>query len=65
MNTEKRELIEAAEAAREALGLLLELIDEAGGEAAEWIDENGAAEHIRKGGTLDEARRALRDMLDS
>lgn len=51
-------LVEAAEALRQAL----RLVDECGGDAAEWLDSQPGSDALPVGGLLDQASTALHQL---
>jgi hypothetical protein len=57
--TELQELQAAIVEAAENLAVAIRLMDQAGGEAAEWLDAQPGADAIPQGGTLDQALAAL------
>ncbi len=57
--TEQQELRAAIVEAAEALAVAIRLMDQVGGDAAEWLDSQPGAEAIPQGGTLDQALAAL------
>jgi hypothetical protein len=57
--TEQQELRAAIVEAAETLAVAIRLMDQAGGDAAEWLDSQEGTEAIPQGGTLDQALAAL------
>ena len=57
--TEQQELRAAIVEAAETLAVAIRLMDQAGGDAAEWLDSQDGSETIAQGGTLDQALAAL------
>lgn len=57
--TEQQELRAAIVEAAETLAVAIRLMDQAGGDAAEWLDSQDGREAIPQGGTLDQALAAL------
>jgi hypothetical protein len=57
--TEQQELQAAIVEAAETLAVAIRLMDQAGGDAAEWLDSQPGADAIAQGGALDQALGAL------
>ena len=62
--TEQQELRAAIVEAAEALAVAIRLMDQAGGDAAEWLDSQPGSEEIAQGGALDQALGALVKLAD-
>jgi hypothetical protein len=62
--TEQQELRAAIVEAAEALAVAIRLMDQAGGDAAEWLDSQPGSEEIAHGGALDQALGALVKLAD-
>jgi len=61
---EQQELRAAIVEAAETLKVAITLMDQAGGDAAEWLDSQPGNESIAQGGTLDQALTALVQLGD-